>query len=217
MANDMSSGEPLSTRDRILRATFHILEQDGYDALSVNRIANECGLTGSALYNHFDSKEELIFAFTEYLVFEMNREFNSQPKENPADDLYGRLYALISDNPDSEGEIDTISKLRVYYELRSKAIHNPELKTKITENANKYVREFEEIIQRGMAEGVFKDVDAEQEAAFLLTIIDGMITNVTTRTDDPRELIWDSLPSYIEKQLIADGSAPDYSSMPIEE
>jgi len=213
----MSSGEPLSTRDRILRATFHILEQDGYDALSVNRIANECGLTGSALYNHFDSKEELIFAFTEYLVFEMNREFNSQPKENPAADLYGRLYALISDNPDSEGEIDTISKLRVYYELRSKAIHNPELKTKITENANKYVREFEEIIQRGMAEGVFKDVDAEQEAAFLLTIIDGMITNVTTRTDDPRELIWDSLRSYIEKQLIADGSAPDYSSMPIEE
>ena len=217
MANDMSSGEPLSTRDRILRATFHILEQDGYDALSVNRIANECGLTGSALYNHFDSKEELIFAFTEYLVFEMNREFNSQPKENPADDLYGRLYALISDNPDSEGEIDTISKLRVYYELRSKAIHDPELKTKITENANKYVREFEEIIQRGMAEGVFKDVDAEQEAAFLLTIIDGMITNVTTRTDDPRELIWDSLRSYIEKQLIADDSVPDYSSMPIEE
>jgi len=217
MANDMSSGEPLSTRDRILRATFHILEQDGYDALSVNRIANECGLTGSALYNHFDSKEDLIFAFTEYLVFEMNREFNSQPKENPADDLYGRLYALISDNPDSEGEIDTISKLRVYYELRSKAIHDPELKTKITENANKYVREFEEIIQRGMAEGVFKDVDAEQEAAFLLTIIDGMITNVTTRTDDPRELIWDSLCSYIETQLIADGSAPDYSSMPIEE
>ena len=216
MANDMSSGEPLSTRDRILRATFHILEQDGYDALSVNRIANECGLTGSALYNHFDSKEELIFAFTEYLVFEMNREFNSQPKENPAADLYGRLYALISDNPDSEGEIDTISKLRVYYELRSKAIHNPELKTKITENANKYVREFEEIIQRGMAEGVFKDVDAEQEAAFLLTIIDGMITNVTTRTDDPRELIWDSVCSYIETQLIADGSAPDYSSMPIE-
>lgn len=217
MANDMSSGEPLSTRDRILRATFHILEQDGYDALSVNRIANECGLTGSALYNHFDSKEELILAFTEYLVFEMNREFNSQPKENPADDLYGRLYALISDNPDSEGEIDTISKLRVYYELRSKAIHNSELKTKITENANKYVREFEEIIQRGMAEGVFKDVDAEQEAAFLLTIIDGMITNVTTRTDDPRELIWDSLRSYIEKQLIADDSVPDYSSMPIEE
>jgi len=217
MANDMSSGEPLSTRDRILRATFHILEQDGYDDLSVNRIANECGLTGSALYNHFDSKEELILAFTEYLVFEMNREFNSQPKENPADDLYGRLYALISDNPDSGGEIDTISKLRVYYELRSKAIHDPELKTKITENANKYVREFEEIIQRGMAEGVFKDVDAEQEAAFLLTIIDGMITNVTTRTDDPRELIWDSLRSYIEKQLIADGSAPDYSSMPIEE
>jgi len=217
MAHDMSSGEPLSTRDRILRATFHILEQDGYDALSVNRIANECGLTGSALYNHFDSKEELILAFTEYLVFEMNREFNSQPKENPADDLYGRLYALISDNPDSDGEIDTISKLRVYYELRSKAIHDPELKTKITENANKYVREFEEIIQRGMAEGVFKDVDAEQEAAFLLTIIDGMITNVTTRTDDPRELIWDSLCSYIETQLIADGSAPDYSSMPIEE
>jgi len=216
MADDMSSGEPLSTRDRILRATFHILEQDGYDALSVNRIANECGLTGSALYNHFDSKEDLIFAFTEYLVFEMNREFNSQPKENPADDLYGRLYALISDNPDSEGEIDTISKLRVYYELRSKAIHDPELKTKITENANKYVREFEEIIQRGMAEGVFKDVDAEQEAAFLLTIIDGMITNVTTRTDDPRELIWDSVCSYIETQLIADGSAPDYSSMPIE-
>jgi len=217
MANDMSSGEPLSTRDRILRATFHILEQDGYDALSVNRIANECGLTGSALYNHFDSKEELILAFTEYLVFEMNREFNSQRKENPADDLYGRLYALISDNPDSDGEIDTISKLRVYYELRSKAIHNPELKTKITENANKYVREFEEIIQRGMAEGVFKDVDAEQEAAFLLTIIDGMITNVTTRTDDPRELIWDSLSSYIEKQLIANDSVPDYSSMPIEE
>lgn len=64
MTDDTGPGETVSTRDRILRATFRILERDGYDALSVNRIANECGLTGSALYNHFDSKEGLVCDFT---------------------------------------------------------------------------------------------------------------------------------------------------------
>lgn len=216
MSDRESAKRILSTRDRILRATFYVLDQEGYDALSVNRVANECGLTGSALYNHFDSKEQLLLAFADYLVFELNRDFDSEPTEDPAEDLYARLYALIGDEPGEETEISTMSQLRVYYELRSKAIHNPKMQARFTENANKYVEEFENIIRRGMEDGVFNTVDPEQEAAFLLTIIDGIITNVTTRTDDPRQQLWDSLQSYIETRLIADDAAHSYSAAPID-
>jgi AcrR family transcriptional regulator len=50
------------TRDKLIDAARVLLHRDGYDAVTVRAIASEMGMTTGALYAHFDSKAEVLFA-----------------------------------------------------------------------------------------------------------------------------------------------------------
>lgn len=53
-------GRPGYDRDQILAAAVDVFIAHGYDATSVAAVAERLGLTKSALYHHFDSKEHLL-------------------------------------------------------------------------------------------------------------------------------------------------------------
>jgi AcrR family transcriptional regulator len=48
-----------STRERLLAAARHVVEEGGYGAASVVAIAERAGVASGTLYRHFASKEEL--------------------------------------------------------------------------------------------------------------------------------------------------------------
>lgn len=50
-----------STADRILAGATELFFRQGYPQTSVREITAACGLTAGALYNHFRSKEELLY------------------------------------------------------------------------------------------------------------------------------------------------------------
>lgn len=53
-------GRPGYDRTQVLDAAVQLFIEQGYDATSVSDLARRLGLTKSALYHHFDSKEELL-------------------------------------------------------------------------------------------------------------------------------------------------------------
>ncbi|MFJ4038574.1 TetR/AcrR family transcriptional regulator [Microbacterium sp. NPDC090007] len=53
-------GRPGYDRDGILDVAVRVFNEQGYDATSVSDLARRLGLTKSALYHHFSSKEELL-------------------------------------------------------------------------------------------------------------------------------------------------------------
>ena len=53
-------GRPGYDREQILRVAVDLFIEQGYDATSVSQLAERLGLTKSALYHHFASKEELL-------------------------------------------------------------------------------------------------------------------------------------------------------------
>nr|WP_248145940.1 TetR/AcrR family transcriptional regulator [Microbacterium aoyamense] len=53
-------GRPGYDRDRILEVAVDVFIEQGYDATSVAALAARLGLSKSALYHHFASKEELL-------------------------------------------------------------------------------------------------------------------------------------------------------------
>lgn len=53
-------GRPGYDRADVLRAAVELFIEQGYDATSVADVARRLGLAKSALYHHFDSKEELL-------------------------------------------------------------------------------------------------------------------------------------------------------------
>lgn len=53
-------GRPGYDREQVLAAAVQLFNEQGYDATSVADVATRLGLTKSALYHHFASKEELL-------------------------------------------------------------------------------------------------------------------------------------------------------------
>jgi len=53
-------GRPGYDRDQVLTVAVTLFNEQGYDATSVADLASRLGLTKSALYHHFDSKEQLL-------------------------------------------------------------------------------------------------------------------------------------------------------------
>ena len=196
------SGEPTDAREEIMRATYAALQKHGYAGISISRIADETELSKSSFYHHFDGKDDILLSFADYMLEDFEREMGTESTGDPIKDLYTFLGLIIGLDPIAGADPAYTEKLGAYLELRSQAINDPEFSEKFTETSDRYVESLADIIEEGVEEGAFMDVDPERTAGFLLTIIAGIIVETTTRTDDIRELIWESLTEYIEAQVV---------------
>ncbi len=59
---------PTSTAQRLLEAALAAFAERGYEATSLDDIANECGVRKQTLLYHFSSKEELLGAVIDHTV-----------------------------------------------------------------------------------------------------------------------------------------------------
>ena len=55
-------GRPGHDREAVLRAAIDLFITQGYDATSISDLAGALGVTKSAVYHHFPSKESLLAA-----------------------------------------------------------------------------------------------------------------------------------------------------------
>ena len=60
-----SQPRSVATVEAVMRATAHILEHEGFDALSTNRVARKAGVSIGSLYQYFPNKESLVTALAE--------------------------------------------------------------------------------------------------------------------------------------------------------
>lgn len=90
--------DPVSTRDKILLTATDMFAEHGFDAVSVRDITRALGLNEASLYNHFQSKLDLLQAILQRLEARLLRPgFGLLPPEtyrmSEADDLAGFLMA----------------------------------------------------------------------------------------------------------------------------
>ena len=72
MTRTRSKGRPTKTlvnRDKIAQAALTIVGEEGYEKLTMSRIARRLGVGTSALYNHVSGKDDLL-ALVEDAVME---------------------------------------------------------------------------------------------------------------------------------------------------
>src|SRR6056297_2619761 len=54
--------------EEVLRATYSALREHGYADLTIKRIDDEYGKSTAAVHYHYDTKEELLAAFLDYVL-----------------------------------------------------------------------------------------------------------------------------------------------------
>jgi|ERR1051325_829193 AcrR family transcriptional regulator len=83
---------PAHTSERILDAAEKICRTEGADALSMRRMAEELGITATALYRHYGGKDELLDAVAERGFEKLAADFTeARKKRSPR----ARLLAIF--------------------------------------------------------------------------------------------------------------------------
>jgi len=198
------AGEPEDSHEAIMRATFRALREYGYAGLSIQRIADEADLSKSTFYHHFDGKEDLLLSFQEFILAEFNRIFQLESTGDPEQDLKTFISLILDDFPDCVEMPEKNAVLGSYVEMRAQAVQNPDFREKFTETDKLFARKFAQIIEDGIEQGEFAEVDSEKVSQFMIMVLDGVILQNATRNDDPVSAVRDTIDEYIEETLLLD-------------
>ncbi|GAA2988121.1 AcrR family transcriptional regulator [Microbacterium terrae] len=98
-------GRPGYDRAQVLEVAVTLFNEQGYDATSVADLAAKLGLTKSALYHHFDSKEQLLALALDQALSELEgvldqpAAHDGTPAERLAAVLRGAVHVLVDELP----------------------------------------------------------------------------------------------------------------------
>ena len=79
-------------RDEILRAAYNFVLENGYSTMSLRGIAEQCNVSATAIYRHYETKEHLLAD----VVAKGFNEFNMSVKGNEEEDIFQRCENYLA-------------------------------------------------------------------------------------------------------------------------
>ena len=198
MSADQSGDEQQSTEERIMEATFRALLKHGYSDLSIADIADEFEMSKSSLYYHYDSKDDLLVAFLAFAGDRFEEDVVSTPEDDPMAHLEHVVEKLLPLRLTEErAAIGTVMS-----ELRSEAVTNPAFREQFTEMDDLLVETIRDIVERGIEDGSFREVDATRVAEHVVATVNGArVARSTTNREQAVAAVRVSLASYLDSTL----------------
>ncbi len=160
-------GRPGYDRDRVLEIAVQLFNEQGYDATSVADLAQRLGLTKSALYHHFASKEELLSVALDQALSSLEAVLDDpRAQEGPASD---RLRHVIRSATDVlVAQLPSVTLL-----LRVRG--NSPVEQSALERRRLFDHRVTRLVADAQREG---DVRTDVDAAVVARLIFGMINSV---------------------------------------
>lgn len=165
------------TDEEIMRATYRALREHGYADLTIEQIADEYGKSTAAIHYHYETKDDLLAAFLDYVIDQFVGTIHEVETTDPEQRLDLLVDKLLVD------PADHLDFLVALLEMRSQAPHKEAFAERFREN-DEYVRYLlETVIDHGTKEGAFVDVDSEHVARAIMTIVDGARTRAVVHEE----------------------------------
>ncbi|WMM24924.1 TetR/AcrR family transcriptional regulator [Tissierella sp. MB52-C2] len=120
------------TKEKIIAAAIEQFSSQGYDNTSIRKIADIVGIKGSSIYNHFNSKEEIleeIFKYYRNLFYQMGDVFEIK-ELNPSDLREDKILHILKGGFDSvinilkRPEMINILKIIIKEQFKNQKIKN---------------------------------------------------------------------------------------------
>lgn len=209
-ADQPFAGDLTDTQLRIMRATLRALNEYGYAGLSIQRIADEADLSKSSFYHFFDGKDDLILTFLDFMLQQFQLPLTGEFGDDPLADLWVHLdFALVGIQSEQFPVADLVDDLEPadggpYVELRSQAVHNDAFRDRFTNIDDQLQTRITDIIEAGVEQGVFRDVDATQMATFLITLAMGGLFRRATTDNPDMDAVRKELEAVIDARLLAE-------------
>ena len=169
-------GRPGYDRDGVLAVAVQLFNEQGYDATSVSGLAERLGLTKSALYHHFSSKEELLAVALEQALGGLEAVMaDAAALTGPAIE---RLRAVI------RGAADVLVAQLPSVTLLLRVRGNSAVELQALERRRRFDQQVTALVAEAQRES---DVRDDVDAAVVARLIFGMINSVVEwyRPDGP--------------------------------
>lgn len=135
----------------IMRSARDIFAERGYHGASIRDIAKGAGLSLSVLYYYYSSKQELLYALLDHALADYLQGCEKELARAAADDPAARLAAFVRATVDYRVRRQVESHLA----LREMRHLEPDLLERFVERRDQVPRLLREIIDDGVARGVF--------------------------------------------------------------
>ncbi len=193
------------TRENIIAKAAPIFNTKGFAAASMTDVMHATGLQKGGLYNHFETKDELLLAAFDYALQQVTdavlrvikREQTSTQKLMALIDFY-RGYAL---NPVVAGGCPVLNGM-----VEADNV-NPALQARVQQAQRDLLAAFTRVIENGIRYGEFKPtVDAETSALVMIAMLEGATgLTRTCQRQGYMDTVCDQLIRLIEVDLLMDG------------
>ena len=198
---------PLPTARLIRSKAVELFSKTGYEAASMRQIAASVGIKAASLYNHYSSKEELLWEIVEGALREILKGQDRALSENP--DTVSRLRAFVRFHASFHALESQAAKI-VNHNLASLS---PRHYRRTVADRNRYERRFRELLDTGVREGVFDIADTRITSYAILEM--GMGIAIWFRPDGPvsvEELA--DLHEQLALRMVGAGTVVPRASMP---
>jgi AcrR family transcriptional regulator len=178
------------SHEEIMWATHDALCKHGYANLTMRNIAAECSKSHSLLTYHYDTKENLIAAYLEFLVEQFDEGGDLIDSDDPMERLE-RFLDFFTIGSDVYSEELAVA----FFELGNAALRDEGFRETLRTHEAGNLRILTDIVEQGQETGRFRGgIDAGDVAKLLVSTLAGagqleMAAGMTGISADVRELI----------------------------
>lgn len=199
-------------REQIITAALELIAAEGVYALSMGGIARRVGIVPSALYRHFDSKDEVLDAVLDSIQRRLLDNVSRVRRDTPG--ALERLRRILMRHARMLSETRTIPHI-----VFSDGIYtgHPERKAKVAGVITGFLGSIEAIIAEGQADGTIRGDVAPATAAVMfigMVLPAAVLWNVTEGTFDMSAHAASAWPAFkrciaaYPSDLVPSGAAP---------
>ncbi|VTT85335.1 Transcriptional regulator, TetR family [Halorubrum sp. DM2] len=165
-----------SAAEEIMDGVYSALRAHGYADLTMQDIADECSKSKSLLHYHYDTKEDLLVAFLEYIVSDSEERIAARADDPPVERLVQFIGWFVFAPDETDREAFHIALL----ELRTQGPFNERIREQLARSDRLLRGTVADILADGIEAGVFREVDVEETAAMIVATLDGARTRQIT-------------------------------------
>ena len=160
------------SKEEIMEAAYTVLCEDGYAGLSIQSIADQAGMGKSAIYYHFDDKEDLMLTFLDFMGQKIHGDQQEIIEKPPREAIDRLLDMSLGVENQEQWEF-----YKAFQEFRAQAQHNEKYQEKFREIDARVVENISEIMEQLGAER------PEPAAEILLSMIEGSMSRKVSAGD----------------------------------
>ncbi|MDB2588802.1 TetR/AcrR family transcriptional regulator [Bacteroidia bacterium] len=159
----------MSRKEQIIQKALEIMKERGFSGLTMRDLAKSLGMEAASLYNHIASKDDLL----ERVCFGIATQLEEGIPE--VNDVYFNAVERLESAVRSHVNVLTQNLDASFVFVHEWRYLSEEAKSAFIKRRNQYEKEFRKIIQLGIDEGAFEEVDPKFAVITLLSALNSLV------------------------------------------